>query len=412
MVNRGGKRERSAAKSAPTTRARRTARPPARETAAPVPAPASPPRAAGAQSHPHAQSRQHSQPHALARPRRYAILAEARFSPFGSKTANGLIRYCPDEAVAVIDSTRAGCRARDVLGYGPDIPVVASLEETFPLGADALLIGIAPTGGGFPAEWRPIVLAACTAGLDIVSGLHTFLGSDPEIAAAARAAGVQVWDLRDYPPTSGVARGRWREVEARVVLTVGTDARTGKMSTGLEIHRELARRGIRSSFIATGQTGILIAKSGIPADALRADFLAGAVEHEVLCADRVSDCVIVEGQGSILHQGFSAVSVGLLHGAAPDVMVLCHQSTRPENDYGDPIGDLARVVRLHEGALTFKRGRVAAISLVTAGLSDDEARAAVRSATAETGLPASDPFRFGVGPIVDAVLASPRGGEA
>jgi len=339
------------------------------------------------------------------RPRRYAILAEGRFSPMGSKTANGLIRYRPDEAVAVIDSTRAGRRVPEVLGYGPDVPVVASLGEALRHEPNALLIGIAPTGGDFPDEWRPIVLAACAARLDVVSGLHTFLGKDPEIAAAARAAGVTVWDLRDYPPTSGVARGRWREVEATVVLTVGTDARCGKMSTGIETQRALLGMGHRAAFLATGQTGMVITKGGFPADAIRGDFLAGAVEREVLVADRTSDIVIVEGQGSILHQGFSAVSMGLLHGAAPDLMVLCHQPSRCENDYGDPIGDLARAVRLHEEALTFKCARVAAVSLLTCDLSEEGARAAVAAARAATGLPATDPFRFGVAPIVDAVLA-------
>jgi uncharacterized NAD-dependent epimerase/dehydratase family protein len=339
------------------------------------------------------------------RGRRYAILAEGRFSPMGSKTANGLIRFRPDEAVAVIDSTRAGRRVPEVLGYGPDIPVVASLGDALRHEPSALLIGIAPTGGDFPDEWRPIVLGACAARLDIVSGLHTFLGRDPEIAAAACAAGVTVWDLREYPPTSGVARGRWREVEATVVLTIGTDARCGKMSTGIEIERALVAMGHRATFLATGQTGIVIANRGIPVDAIRGDFLAGAVEHEVLEADRTSDIVVVEGQGSILHQGFSAVSMGLLHGAAPDLMVLCHQTSRRENDYGDPIGDLRRAIRIHEEALTFKRGRVVAVSLLTADLGEQEAREAVAAARAETGLPATDPFRFGVRPVVDAVLA-------
>lgn len=344
----------------------------------------------------------------LARPRRYAILAEGRFSPMGSKTANGLLRYCPDEAVAVIDSTRAGQRAPAILGSGADVPVVASLDEAIALGPNALLVGIAPTGGDIPAGWRPILLRACAARLDIVSGLHTFLAADPEIAAAARGAGTQIWDLRDYPPTSGVARGRWREVDAKVVITVGTDARCGKMSTGLEIERALARGGARAAFIATGQTGILIKKRGVPADALRGDFLAGAIENEVLEADRASDVVIVEGQGSILHQGFSAVSMGLLHGAAPDIMVLCHHATRRCNDYGDPIDDLPRAIRLHEQALSFKPARVVAISLLTYGLGDAEARAAVERASRETGLPTSDPIRFGAGPLADAVARAPH----
>lgn len=348
---------------------------------------------------PPARERAHS------RARRYAILAEGRFSPMGSKTANGLIRYCPEEAVAVIDSTRVGRRVPEILGYGPDIPIVASLEEALASRPNTLLIGIAPTGGDLPDEWRPVLLGACDAGLDIVSGLHVFLGKDPQIAAAARAKGVSVWDLRDYPATSGVARGRWREVEATVVLTIGTDARTGKMSTGLEIQRALLRDGHRAAFVATGQTGIVITKSGVPADAIRGDFLAGAIEHEVLVVDRESDIILVEGQGSLVHQGFSAVSMGLLHGAAPDLMVLCHQPSRRENDYGDPIGDLPRAVRLHEEALTFKNGRVAAVSLLTGDLPEREARAAVAAASRETGLPASDPFRFGAGPIVEAVLA-------
>ncbi|MFN0149701.1 MAG: DUF1611 domain-containing protein [bacterium] len=345
---------------------------------------------------------------ALARSRRYAILAEARFSPMGSKTANGLLRYCPEEAVAVIDSTRAGQRASAIIAHGADVPVVATLDDALALGPNALLVGIAPTGGDIPAGWRSIFLRACAAGLDIVSGLHTFLANDSEIAAAARAAGTQIWDLRNYPPTSGVARGRWREIEAKVVLTVGTDARSGKMSTGIEVERALARTGVRATFIATGQTGILIMKRGVPADALRGDFLAGAIENEVLEADRASEVIIVEGQGSILHQGFSAVSMGLLHGAAPDLMVLCHHSTRHGNDYGDRIDDLPRAIRLHEQALSFKPARVVAISLLTHDLAEAEARAAIERASRETGLPASDPIRFGVGPIAQAIARAPH----
>jgi uncharacterized NAD-dependent epimerase/dehydratase family protein len=348
---------------------------------------------------------------ALARPRRYAILAEGRFSPMGSKTANGILRYCPDEAVAIIDSTQAGKSAADILDYASNVPIVASLDKALALSPapDALLVGIAPTGGDIPAGWRPLLLRACAARLDLVSGLHTFLAHDAEIAAAARAAGVQIWDLREYPPTSGVARGRWREVEAKVVLTIGTDARSGKMSTALDIHRHLTDRGVRSAFIATGQTGIVIMKRGVPADALRGDFLAGAIEHEILEADRTSDVILVEGQGSILHQGFSAVSMGLLHGAAPDAMVLCHQVSRRTNDYGDPIDDLPRAIRLHQEALSFKPSRVVAVSLLTYDLSESQALAAIERAERATGLPATDPFRFGAARLADAVNSARKG---
>jgi uncharacterized NAD-dependent epimerase/dehydratase family protein len=321
----------------------------------------------------------------------------------GAKTAVGLLRYCPQEAVAVIDSTHAGRTARDVLGFGPAVPIVTTLAEAAAHGPDALLVGVSPVGGALPEGWRAILLDACARGLDIVSGLHAALARDAEIAAAAARSGAQIWDLRAPAVDETIARGTWRMRRAGVVLTVGTDARCGKMTAGIELHRGLQAAGLRSAFVATGQTGILVCKRGVPADAIKSDFLAGAIEREVDRAASDADVVVVEGQGSILHQGFSAVSMGILHGAAPDAMVLCHQVTRARNTYGDTIDDLPRAIRLHEAALSFRVGRLAAIALLTHDLSERDARASVEAAHRATGLPATDVIRFGVEPIVEGV---------
>jgi len=337
---------------------------------------------------------------------RMIILAEGRFGPVSSKTANGAIAFMTDRVVAVIDSRMAGKTAQEVLGYGGSIPVVGSLREGLAFRPDALLIGIAPAGGQLPAAWRRFVLEALRGGLHVLSGLHTMLADDPEFAALAASGGLTITDLRRIPQESKVvSRGTWRLRSARTVLTVGTDCKIGKMTTLLAVDAELRRRGRRSAFIGTGQTGILIAGNGVSVDAVVGDYIAGSIEREIDRADRAgAELILVEGQGALTHQGYSSVTLGLMHGTMPDAMILNHQPTRLSDDYGFPLPDLRRTVRLHEEVIgIFRPTKVVGIGLNSVGLTDAESRDAARRIEDETGLPAIDAFRFGAGPLVNAL---------
>ena len=341
---------------------------------------------------------------------RFLIIADGAFGPETSKTADCAIRYIPERVAAVLDLAAAGRTAQEVLGFGGSIPVVGSMETGLALGPTALLIGIAPRGGRLPDEWRGWIATAIDHGLDIWSGLHTLIGDDPELSARAAAKGVRLFDLRRPPDGLPVSNGRARLVDALVVLTVGTDCNTGKMTAQLELLRGLEARGVRTRFVPTGQTGILIAGWGIAVDAVVADFIGGAAEQMVVEAARDAEVVLVEGQGSLIHPGYSGVTLGLLHGSCPAAMILCHKvSRRLIGEYHKgtawiEIPPLAEVVRVYEEAVGWVHpSRVIGVALNTYDLPDGEAAAAVERASRETGLPATDPVRFGPGPLVEAI---------
>src|SRR6188508_2890844 len=214
--------------------------------------------------------------------RRLVILAEGNFGFHHGKTAMGVIRYGTDKVVAVIDSMQAGRNVREWLGDSGrfDIPIVDSLNAAlgFLPRADALLIGIAPTGGKLPDEWRAVILSAIRSGLDILSGLHTFMGDDPEFAEAARTSGVRLIDYRRPPERMETSVGRLHASGKRVLLTVGTDCAIGKMSVALELRRAAVAAGRSASFVATGQTGIMIEGWGVAIDRVISDFVQGTGE--------------------------------------------------------------------------------------------------------------------------------------
>jgi uncharacterized NAD-dependent epimerase/dehydratase family protein len=343
---------------------------------------------------------------------RFLILADGEFGPLTSKTANSVIRYHPDRIVAVLDRATAGRTVQDVLGFGGAVPVVGSIREGLAGRPDAVLVGIAPVGGRLPEEWRRWLLEAIDAGCTVWSGLHTFLADDPALAARARERKVEIHDLRRPPANLPVASGKAKTVEPFVILTVGTDCNVGKMTSQLQITRQLNGRGLRTRFVATGQTGIMIEGWGIAVDAVVADFIAGAAEQLVLQGSTDADVVLVEGQGSLNHPGYSGVTCGLLHGACPDALILCHQATREYiGDYRQAawlkIPPLADYVRLYETVAAFVHPtRTIAISLNTYDLDEAAARAACEAATRETGLPCTDPVRFDPAPLVHAVVTA------
>jgi uncharacterized NAD-dependent epimerase/dehydratase family protein len=334
--------------------------------------------------------------------RRLLILAEGYSAdPHHGKTARGVLRYRPEDVVAILDSERAG---ETLEGF----PIVATVADALPLRPTTALVGVATTGGRFPPAWRELLKESIANGLDLESGLHEFISDDTEFSAFAAQHGVELRDLRKPPAGLNTPTGENLTHRAKVVLTVGSDCAIGKMTVSLELDRAARERGIKSEFIPTGQTGIAIAGWGISIDAVVADFLAGATEQLVLEGiSRGGELLWVEGQGSLLHPAYSGVTLGLLHGSAPHALVLCHKAGERVVDRDElfPIPPLSEVVELYErSTLIPRRAKVVAIALNTRDLDESAARAAIAEAEAETGLPAGDPVRFGVVGIADPVL--------
>jgi len=335
-----------------------------------------------------------------------ALFAEATMGSLNAKMAEGILRYGRNPVVAVIDSTQAGRRVRDLCPLDSDVPVLATLEDAQALGAQVLVLGTAPSGGRLPQAWVAVLEQAVAGGMSLVNGMHDRL--QPMFADQLRA-GQWVWDLRvpqgDAPP---ISMGRAAQLGNTRVLMVGTDMAIGKMTSGLELTRSFQAKGRDAAFLATGQTGIAITGRGIPLDAIRVDHAGGAVERMVLDAAN-HEIVVVEGQGSLLHPG-STATLPLMRGSACTHMILCHRAGMDTLDELDSvrIPPLRDVIALNEtvahaaGALT--SASVVAIALNTARLTEAEAEAALRSVEDETGLPAADPVRHGADKLARAVL--------
>ncbi len=334
--------------------------------------------------------------------KRYLILAEGKSGDahYG-KTMRGVVAYSPHPTVAIVDSARAGETYEQ-------IPIVGSVEEGLAQGPDTALVGVATQGGRFPPAWRALLKESIAAGLDVENGLHEFLSDDREISELAIEHGVELRDLRKPPPGLSVPTGENLRVQAKIVLTVGSDCAIGKKTVAIELDRAARARGLKSVFVPTGQTGIAIAGWGIAVDAVVVDFLAGAAEWLVVeGARRGGEVLFVEGQGALVHPAYSGVTMGLLHGSAPHALVLCHRAgAEVVEGYPDhPLPSLMELVELHEWAsLPLRPAKVAGIALNTGDLSEADARAAAAAAEEETGLPADDPLRFGGASLLDAVL--------
>ncbi|GER88610.1 hypothetical protein KDW_27720 [Dictyobacter vulcani] len=343
--------------------------------------------------------------------RKIAILAEGALGWHTAKTAVGVIRYAPDTTVAVIDSKHAGMDVAQALQgpVGEGIPVVRDITEALKYEPDTLLIGIAPRGGALPEEWRWQLLAAIEHGLNIVSGLHAFISDDEELRTAATKNNVTIWDVRQPPARTRVADFTPHREGSHTILLVGSDCGSGKMSTALDLNAEALRRGHSSAFIATGQTGMMIANNGLPVDRLIVDFAAGLVEEEVLKFSQDHDWVFVEGQGALNHPGYSPVTLSLLHGSMPDAMIFCHKAGQTAiNGYEHCLfPPINRLIEINEEAVSWlrpeRRSKVVGISLITNHLDEQQARAAIEQMMNETGLPVTDPLRFGVAPLMDAL---------
>jgi uncharacterized NAD-dependent epimerase/dehydratase family protein len=336
--------------------------------------------------------------------RRILILGEgfSHDSHYG-KTMRGIIRYGPDPVVAILDSARAG-------EMHEGIPIVGTVNDSLCFDPTVAVVGVATQGGRFPPAWRELLKSCIAKGLDVESGLHEFISDDLELTELAQRHGVELQDLRKPPAGLNVPTGANLEVDAKIVLTVGSDCAIGKKTVAVELDLEARRRGLESVFVPTGQTGIAVAGWGIAVDAVVSDFLAGAAEQLVVeGARRGGRLLLVEGQGSLVHPMYSGVTLGLIHGSAPHAFVLCHRagSTEIEGCPGHPIPPLTELVELHERiALPRRPAKVACIALNTARFQgDDGARREIAVAAAETGLPTDDPVRFGSGYLLDSLLA-------
>ena len=339
-------------------------------------------------------------------PPAYAILADHSFGIHSSKTAVCLLRHQPESVRAIIDAEYAGRSIEEVLGFGGDVPVVATLADAMELKPNRLLIGVSPPGGRLPGEWRELIREAIDAGLDIYSGMHTFLNDDEELVVAADAAGVQLVDLRAIPDDLGMPKGIRGTVTKPVVLTVGSDCNVGKMTAAWEIVERAKTRGVEYRFVATGQTGVLLSGAGMAIDRVIADFLAGAAERLVTDAAAGADLILVEGQGSLVHPFYSGVTMGLMHGSEPDAMILCHVAGRTRVRHCErlEVPPLAELVQMYEETAKWIRAsKVIGIALATHAREDEaEARAAIAAAAEETGLPVEDPVRFPTGVLFEA----------
>ncbi len=282
-----------------------------------------------------------------------------------------------------------------------------TLDEAAACGAKTLVIGVANRGGTLAPHWIPLLINGLEQGFDLANGLHQRLSAIPEIATAAQRLGRQLFDVRHADGVIPVGDGRART--GHRLLTVGTDCSVGKMYTALALEAELQQRGVAATFRATGQTGILIAGSGIAVDAVVADFISGAVEQ--LAPENAPDhwdCI--EGQGSLLHPSFAGVSLGLLHGAQAEALIMCHEPRRIHMrglpHY--PLPDLKECIQINEllARRTCPTARVVGISLNTSALSDEEAADELQATAQYTGLPCVDAVRTGVGPLVDAFIGS------
>lgn len=338
---------------------------------------------------------------------RMLVLTEGQLGVFTAKTGVSVMRYRGPDVVGVLDSAYAGQPLRNIIDGVPDMPIIARVAEGMALKPDAVLIGIAPVGGALPDRMRQHVVDALHNGLSVVSGLHTLLNADAELADLAKRSGARIHDVRDPGPIDRIACGRARRTKARRVLTVGTDCVAGKMVTALELRRAAVQAGLDAAFVATGQTGVMIEGWGIAVDHVLSDFAAGAAEMLVEReADR--DIQFIEGQGSIEHPGYSGVSLSLLHGTCPDAMVMCHRPGREwhHEEPDCPITPIKQQIALCEQLLApLHPGKVVAISVNTAGMTENEADEAVCSLAKETNLPAADPIRTGSDALLKAIRA-------
>lgn len=339
---------------------------------------------------------------------RIAILLHEGTQASRGKTGLSLLRYSEIPIVAVIDHECAGKSLPELTKIPRDVPIVASVQDSLAYEPTVLAIGIAPSGGGLPEAWWQEVKQAVAAGLSVVNGLHTPMSTDVELKSLLKP-GQWIWDVRREPDGLTIGSGLARLLPCLRVLMVGTDMSVGKMSTGLELHKASLQRGLRSRFLATGQTGLMLGHDGIPLDAVRIDFASGAVEQILMRYGYDSDVLYVEGQGSLMNPA-STATLPLLRGAQPTHLILVHRAgqTHIHNFPHVPIPSLRKAIDVYETVASaggaFAPVKVVAVALNTFHLSEEDAQQAIEQSQLETGLPCTDVVRYGAEGVLDAIL--------
>ena len=339
---------------------------------------------------------------------RIAVLLHEGIRGTQGKTGLALLRYRPDQIAAIIDRQCTGESLTALTRIPCKAPIVASVSEALAYQPTVLAIGIAPSGGALPNAWLTELKQAAAAGLSIMNGLHTQMSTIPELKDLLKPE-QWIWDIRQEPPGLKVGSGAARSLPCLRVLTVGTDMGVGKMATTLELDQAAHQRGIRSKFLGTGQAGIMIAGNGIALDAIRVDFAAGAVEQLVMRYGHDHEILLIEGQGSLMNPA-STATLPLIRGSQPTHLILVHRAgqTHIRNFSSVPIPSLQKVVHVYETVAaaggSFAPAHVVGIALNTAHLDAEGAKSEIAQAQQETGLPCTDPVRFGANLLLEAIL--------
>ena len=339
--------------------------------------------------------------------KRYAILAIGAYDYIENKTGNMLIRNRPEEVVCVIDPEKTGQTAEQVLGWGGDIPCVATFSDSKEFSPTHLVIGAAPQGGTLNDAYRHEIKDALLSECHIISGMHGFLNEDEELSELANKMDVSITDLRQPPSPPHFPKGSWINRKFPVLLIVGSDCDTGKMTTAWELIKFLKNQGRKVEFVGTGQTGMLLSGKGVPIDAVVSDFMAGEIEY---CLDQLPDdteLAIVEGQGALNNMLYSGVTLGLLHGCMPDFMIFTHEPGRDVDVAGNPFPDLKELMQMHIVLMKpFKTSSFLGLNFLTLKLRDDLAMETCNSAQDRYGLPVTDLIRFGGKEMIERILSA------
>jgi uncharacterized NAD-dependent epimerase/dehydratase family protein len=342
--------------------------------------------------------------------RSWLVLTDGYLKERHAKTAHGVLRYSKDRIAAVLDREHGGSALSAVL---PEVhreaPIVGSLADAMQYEPTSLLLGVATPGGWMPQPWRELIIDAIAADLEIVNGLHQFLSDDPEFVRLAEEHGVRLWDVRKPPPDIPLFSGKALDAPQKIVATVGSDCAIGKKTVAIEVARAGEDAGTRTEFVATGQTGVLIAGRGIAIDRVISDFAAGAAEKLVLESDPASEVLVVEGQGSLWHPAYSGVTLSLLHGSCPHLLVMCHQVGRDaiEEPPYNKLPPLTEMIQTYERMASVNRpARVVCVALNTRGVDDEAAQAELERVEDEAGLPTGDVLRGDAPKLWSAIESS------
>ena len=335
---------------------------------------------------------------------RFVVLAINSFNHIENKTGNMLIRYMQDEVVAIIDPKKKGLTSNDVIQVGGDIPVVGSFNDAKKYKPDHLVIGNAPQGGIVSSQMLVEIKEAISNGINIVSGMHEFLSKDTYLKKIAEKSGSKIIDLRIPPSQPSFSKGSWCKRNIPVLLVVGTDCDTGKMTTAWEIKTRLSNLNKKVKFIGTGQTGILLS-DGIAIDAIISDFMSGEIENLIdTKVENDTDLIIVEGQGSLSNYAYSGVTLGLMHGCMPDYLILTHDPSRSKDVMGHKIPDIKELMQLHIDLMSpFKRSSFLGINLLTFEMGESIAKSTINEFESLHKLPTTDLIRFGDSNLIKSI---------